>query len=122
MAPTPLMAKSTGSLARKWRKIRKRCSSFSSTGDANISDDKTTQQISSNASYVDGSYGNNLGISRSKSISDHSSLTNNDNEVLSDEQHDTNTSSRSHYDTDCKYQYFFLFKIEALVFIFIHHI
>ena len=106
MAPTPLMAKSTGSLARKWRKIRKRCSSFSSTGDANISDDKTTQQISNNASYVDGSYGNNLGISRSKSISDHSSLTNTDNEVLSDEQHDTNTSSRSHYDADCKYQDF----------------
>ena len=117
MAPTPLMAKSTGSLARKWRKIRKRCSSFSSTGDANISDDKTTQQISSNASYVDGSYGNNLGISRSKSISDHSSLTNTDNEVLSDEQHDPNTSSRSHYDADCKYQYFFFLRsTEDLIF------
>ena len=29
MAPTPLMNKGTGSLARKWKKIRKRCSSFS---------------------------------------------------------------------------------------------
>ena len=104
MPPTPLMAKSTGSLARKWRKIRKRCSSFSSTGDANISDDKTTQQISNNASYVDGTYGNNLGISRSKSISDHTNLTNNGDGVISDEQDDANTSSRSHYDQECKYQ------------------
>ena len=103
MPPTPLMAKSTGSLARKWRKIRKRCSSFSSTGDANISDDKTTQQISSNASYVDGTYGNNLGISRSKSISDHTTLSSTGDEVLSNEQNDTNTSSQSHYDTECKY-------------------
>ena len=103
MPPTPLMAKGTGSLARKWRKIRKRCSSFSSTGDANISDDKTTQQISNNASYVDGTYGNNLGISRSKSISDHTNLTNNGDGVFSDEQDDANTSSRSHYDQECKY-------------------
>lgn len=33
MAPTPLLAKGNGTLARKWRKIKKRCSSFSS-GDA----------------------------------------------------------------------------------------
>ena len=33
MPPTPLMTKGTGTLARKWRKIKKRCSSFSS-GDA----------------------------------------------------------------------------------------
>ena len=103
MPPTPLMTKSTGSLARKWRKIRKRCSSFSSTGDANISDDKTTQQISSNASYVDGTYGNNLGISRSKSISDHTGLTNNKDGVFSDEHEEANTSSRSYYDSECKY-------------------
>ena len=30
MAPTPLLAKGNGTLARKWRKIKKRCSSFSS--------------------------------------------------------------------------------------------
>jgi hypothetical protein len=30
MPPTPLMTKGTGTLARKWRKIKKRCSSFSS--------------------------------------------------------------------------------------------
>jgi hypothetical protein len=33
MPPTPLITKGTGTLARKWRKIKKRCSSFSS-GDA----------------------------------------------------------------------------------------
>lgn len=33
MAPTPLLSKGNGTLARKWRKIKKRCSSFSS-GDA----------------------------------------------------------------------------------------
>ena len=107
MPPTPLMAKSTGSLARKWRKIRKRCSSFSSTGDANISDDKTTQQISNNASYVDGTYGNNLGISRSKSISDHTGLTNNGDGIFSDEHEEANTSSRSYYDAECKYNNIF---------------
>lgn len=30
MAPTPLLSKGNGTLARKWRKIKKRCSSFSS--------------------------------------------------------------------------------------------
>jgi len=30
MPPTPLITKGTGTLARKWRKIKKRCSSFSS--------------------------------------------------------------------------------------------
>ena len=77
MPPTPLMAKGTGSLARKWRKIRKRCSSFSSTGDANISDDKSSHEFSGDVSYIDGAYGNNLGISRSKSISDHTSFEGN---------------------------------------------
>ena len=31
MAPTPLLSKGNGTLARKWRKIKKRCSSFSSS-------------------------------------------------------------------------------------------
>ncbi len=30
MAPTPLSTKGSGTLARKWRKLKKRCSSFSS--------------------------------------------------------------------------------------------
>ena len=100
MPPTPLMAKGTGSLARKWRKIRKRCSSFSSTGDANISDDRTTQEISSNLSYVDGTYGNNLGISRSKSISDHTTLDSSPDEVFSDEQRVTTDSLRNNLDSE----------------------
>ena len=101
MPPTPLMAKGTGTLARKWRKIRKRCSSFSSTGDANISDDKTTQDISGNVSYVDGTYGNNLGISRSKSIPDHTTLEDHSDEVFQDDQN--NDSIRSNFDSECKY-------------------
>ncbi len=36
MAPTPLLTKGNGTLARKWRKIKKRCASFSS-GDAGMS-------------------------------------------------------------------------------------
>ena len=105
MPPTPLMAKGTGSLARKWRKIRKRCSSFSSTGDANISDDRTTQDISTHdVSYVDGTYGNNLGISRSKSISDRtSSFEGNDDDAFLDEQRQTNLSIRNKFDSECKY-------------------
>ncbi len=31
MAPTPLSTKGGGTLARKWRKLKKRCSSFSSS-------------------------------------------------------------------------------------------
>jgi len=44
MAPTPLLAKGNGTLARKWRKIKKRCSSFSS-GDSlsrSKSEDRTS--------------------------------------------------------------------------------
>ena len=96
------MIKGTGSLARKWRKIRKRCSSFSSTGDANISDDKITQDISGNLSYVDGTYGNNLGITRSKSISDHTTLEDNSDEVYPDDQNVHNDSSRSNFNSECK--------------------
>ena len=102
MPPTPLMAKGTGSLARKWRKIRKRCSSFSSTGDANIFDDKGTQDIPANLSYIDGTYGNSLGISRSKSVSDHSRLEGNGEEMFQDEHCLNNDSVTSNSDLDCK--------------------
>ena len=102
MPPTPLMAKGTGSLARKWRKIRKRCSSFSSTGDANISDEKGTQDIPLNLSYIDGAYGNSLGISRSKSVSDHSRLEGNGDDIFQDEHCVNNDSITSNFDSDCK--------------------
>ena len=49
MAPTPLMTKGTGSLARKWKKIRKRCSSFSSNGDNNASNAALSRSLSINA-------------------------------------------------------------------------
>ena len=101
MPPTPLMAKGTGSLARKWRKIRKRCSSFSSTGDANISDDKSSHEFSGDVSYIDGAYGNNLGISRSKSISDHTSFEGNGDDTFSD-GHSTSMASARSFEPECK--------------------
>jgi len=42
MPPTPLLTKGSGTLARKWKKIKKRCSSFSS-GDG-ISRSSTGQE------------------------------------------------------------------------------
>ena len=42
MPPTPLMTKGTGTLARKWRKIKKRCSSFSSGDSVQRNNQSTT--------------------------------------------------------------------------------
>ena len=54
MAPTPLLAKGNGTLARKWRKIKKRCSSFSSG-------DSLSRSKSEDRSMV-GLHHNNLSI------------------------------------------------------------
>jgi len=56
MAPTPLLAKGNGTLARKWRKIKKRCSSFSSG-------DSLSRSKSEDRSIV-GVHHNNLSISQ----------------------------------------------------------
>jgi hypothetical protein len=45
--PTPLLAKGNGTLARKWRKIKKRCSSFSS-GDAMPRSKSMTEDVHCN--------------------------------------------------------------------------
>ena len=44
MPPTPLMTKGTGTLARKWRKIKKRCSSFSSGDSVSRTSQQTPNQ------------------------------------------------------------------------------
>ena len=111
MPPTPLMSKGTGSLARKWRKIRKRCSSFSSPGDANFSDEKG---IDHNASYAsnainasldtDSVQRNNLGISRSKSVSDYSRLIGVEENVDLKTQNErtlNQNSPRNHLNSNC---------------------
>ena len=102
MPPTPLIAKGTGSLARKWRNIRKRCSSFSSAGDANISDDKGTEEFPSNLTYIDGAYGNSLGISRSTSVSDQSRLEGSNDDTFPENHHANNDSITSNFEPECK--------------------
>ena len=52
MAPTPLLSKGNGTLARKWRKIKKRCSSFSSTGDA-LARSKSQERDNSSGGHYD---------------------------------------------------------------------